>query len=449
VPESDEETSRRREWFSWMVQGSKLYKPRGTDKVIMREAEALGGLPRGDRYSSRDWFHNTITLPNSVILKSVASPVISVTSWATFLSLLHHKLLQTNAAAAAHMYIPSTPHSLMMSALGLLLVFRTNAAYQRFAEGRAIWERIVNNARDLSRMVMLYDTEIGVDKRRRIQRLIVAFPYLLRHRIRPNLVMRRLDDDEYTRDPENSILLYQDTGMKDNDPEAAELAKAEEVTGISRRKKRPLYWVDKRTLPWRLLPSNDALEKCARAQNRPLWICDRLAAEVRHVPDQPTFTSRERLTLLKQVDALSKTIGGAERIHQTTVPLNYARHTLRALTLWLFSLPLCLVKDLKFMTGPMLFFVSWLLFGVYEIGYAIEDPFQGSLRLSILCDTIRRDVMGDETIRNSAFELDSFPRQNDDEETEGSKEEVVASVEGEGVVGSAAVNVTSSADAYQ
>ena len=37
--------------------------------------------------------------------------------------------------------------------------------------------------------------------------------------------------------------------------------------------------------------------------------------------------------------------------------------------------------------------ISWLLLGVYQIGYTIEDPFQGSLRLSILCDAIYRDVM--------------------------------------------------------
>lgn len=390
------------------MQGS---KPRGTSKVILREAEELGGVPREDRYSSSDWIHNTLSLPNSAILKSIRSPVLAVTAWATFLSLLHQHFLHTPhhlfLKTAQSMYLPSTAHSLMMSALGLLLVFRTNSAYQRFAEGRVIWERIVNIARDLSRMVMLYDGQIGVEKRRRIQRLLVAFPYLLRHRIRPNLVMRRLDDDEYTRDPENTILLYQDTGVKDNDPEAAVLAQTEEVSGKSRRKQRPLYWVDKRTLPWRLLPSTDDLEKCARAQNRPLWVCDRIAAELRHTPDiAEEFSARERLALLKHVDSLSKCIGGAERIHQTTVPLNYARHTLRALTLWLFSLPFCLLKDLGLLTGPMLFFVAWLLFGVYEIGYAIEDPFQGTLRLSILCDTIRRDVMGDETTRHSAFELE-------------------------------------------
>jgi len=44
--------------------------------------------------------------------------------------------------------------------------------------------------------------------------------------------------------------------------------------------------------------------------------------------------------------------------------------------------------------------------GIFEIGYSIEDPFQGSLRLSILCDTVRRDVLGDENIRSTAFQLE-------------------------------------------
>jgi hypothetical protein len=116
----------------------------------------------------------------------------------------------------------------MVSALGLLLVFRTNSAYQRFVEGRKIWKRIINSSRDLYRMCMLYEQEMGLEKRRRMQRLLAAFPYLLRHRIRPNLVMRRVDDDQYPRDPENSILLYQDAAYFDTDPEAAALATEEE-----------------------------------------------------------------------------------------------------------------------------------------------------------------------------------------------------------------------------
>lgn len=386
-------------WLSWMAQGRR----KGVSEVKMRDPEELGGVPRSDRYSSSDWLHNTASLPSSAILRAIRGPVIFMTSWATFLSVLYIRLKKINPIAAESMCLPQAPHSLMVSALSLLLVFKTNSAYQRFAEGRKIWEIIINNSRDLYRMLNLYENEMGRSKRRRLQRLLAAFPYLLRHRIRPNLVMYRLDDVDNVRDPENSIVLYQDKAADDLDPEAAAVATKEENEGNSRRKTRPLYWVDKRTLPWRLLPPN-ALESCARAQNRPLWVCDRMAQELRNIPDSPNFTARERLAFISKIERLSGCIGACERIHQTAVPLNYARHSLRALTLWLFTLPFSLVGSLKLVTGPVLFLVSWLLFGVYEIGYSIEDPFQGTLRLSVLCDTIRRDVLADEVIRSTAFQ---------------------------------------------
>jgi predicted membrane chloride channel (bestrophin family) len=368
-----------------------------------------------------DWLHNTASLPSSAILRAIRGPVIFMTAWATFLSILHRRLLTLNPAAAEAMCIPQAPHSLMVSSLSLLLVFKTNSAYQRFAEGRKIWENIINSSRDLYRMMNLYENEMGRKKRRRLQRLLAAFPYLLRHRIRPNLVMYRLDDVENVRNPEHSIVLYQDKAVDDLNPEAAAVATKEEAEGNSRRRSRPLFWVDKRTLPWRLLPKN-ALEPCARAQNRPLWVCDRMAQELKNIPDGPNFTARERLALLSKVEKLSGSIGACERIHQTAVPLNYARHSLRALTLWLFTLPFGLVGSLKLVTGPVLFLISWLLFGVYEIGYSIEDPFQGTLRLSVLCDTIRRDVLADEIVRSTAF----YPELTEENNPKNDAESVMA-----------------------
>lgn len=51
----------------------------------------------------------------------------------------------------------SQPHTLLGSALGLLLVFRTNAAYQRFQEGRKLWESVLNVSRNIARMSYLYE----------------------------------------------------------------------------------------------------------------------------------------------------------------------------------------------------------------------------------------------------------------------------------------------------
>lgn len=179
-------------------------------------------------------------------------------------------------------------------------------------------------------------------------------------------------------------------------------------------------FVDRRDLPWRLLddPDRDTLLKVARSTNRPLWVCDRLGTEIAKIPYTENFSSRERLSLLKSVDDLAATIGQCERIRQTAVPLNYARHALRSLSLWLCTLPFCMVGDLGLLTGPATAAIAWVLFGVYQIGYSIEDPFQKSLRLSILCDAIRRDVLGndvDVSSRDSAF---YFEDEDEDEVTE-------------------------------
>ena len=120
------------------------------------------------------------------------------------------------------------------------------------------------------------------------------------------------------------------------------------------------------------------------------------------------FSSRERLDLLKQASKLSEAVGHCERIHNTAVPLNYARHALRSLTVWSFTLPFGLVNTLGLLTGPACGFIAWLMFGVYQIGHSIEDPFEGSLRLTDMSNSIYRDVMyGDRNAagmrRESAF----------------------------------------------
>ena len=63
---------------------------------------------------------------------------------------------------------PQTPHVLLGSALGLLLVFRTNTAYSRFWEGRKIWEQVATTCRALSRYSYLYERDIGKEKTQRV-----------------------------------------------------------------------------------------------------------------------------------------------------------------------------------------------------------------------------------------------------------------------------------------
>lgn len=353
-----------------------------------------------DRHSARNWLYNMRTLPQSSVLRNIRSPVLAVVSWATIVSATHRLLIVTGKVGIAKkLCISSAPHSFLVNALGLLLVFRTNSAYQRFVEGRAIWERIQSTSRNLSRFMFLYEQEIGKARVQRLQHLLAAFPYLLRHHIRPRCTGTNITELQKSG---NGLLLnkepfYPVETRYEEDKEARENVSSEPKVNC---------WVDKRSLPWSLLP-NYILDRIATSINRPLWVCDHMATEVASLSFTGKWTNRERLQYFDKVEKLTNAIGECERIQHTAVPLNYARHSLRSLTLWLFTLPFALIKDLGFLTGPAMGIVAWLLFGVYEIGYYIEDPFLGSLRLSTLCHNIRRDVLGigGEGVPYSAYSL--------------------------------------------
>jgi predicted membrane chloride channel (bestrophin family) len=134
-------------------------------------------IPQQGRYRSRDWLHNLVMLPNSATLKRIRNPVMTMTLWSAVVCALHaHPRLRLPP-------MPALPHSLLGSALSLLLVFRTNSAYTRFWEGRAIWENVVNRCREFSRMASLYADCMGTGRLREMTNLLCAFPIMLKEHV--------------------------------------------------------------------------------------------------------------------------------------------------------------------------------------------------------------------------------------------------------------------------
>jgi predicted membrane chloride channel (bestrophin family) len=404
-----------------------------------------------NRHSASDWWYNVRSLPHSKVLREVRSPVLAVAGWSLVVSVLYKVLSSSSSSSstgwmssmASAMCIPATAHGFLVSALGLLLVFRTNSAYQRFYEGRKIWQDVLSIARNLSRTLHLYTNDVGVERKQYMLQLLAAYPYLLRHHIRPGC----LCENKPTKKPldeQHRLVLREPAFVTVETRYEGDSLSGGQTTAASSSAE---CWVDRRKLPWCLFSSaptassspssaskkqgrrhrsasiTSDLDQIASARNRPLWICDKIARQVVSIPYSDNFTSRERLALLSQVDKLTNAIGQCERIQQTAVPLNYARHSLRSLTLWLFTLPFCMVKDLGLLlTAPATAGIAWLLLGVYQIGYSIEDPFAGSLRLSILCDAIRRDVLEDNSKVNNNLiykdEEDFEDEQEDEQEND-------------------------------
>ena len=225
-------------------------------------------------------------------------------------------------------------------------------------QARRIWESILNRCRDLARFGALYRDEAGEPRVELLTSLLCAFP----RELRAHLVGEPYEDGTRASCDQLGHTKPQRSGNGRLSPPP--------------------------------LPKPIA-ERLAHVGNRPLYVCKWLANEIKRIPDTETFTSRERLSGFQAVNQLGSYIGACERLLQTPVPLNYARHTSRFLTLWCLTLPISLVDTMGLLVVPVSAFVTWSLFGIQEIGLFIEHCAldNGAVFMDTITELIALDVM--------------------------------------------------------
>jgi len=273
------------------------------------------------RYTATDWLDCLRSLPSSRILKRVRSSVLLMAAWTALLAYIYKVKSFTSS------YPPSV-HSILGSALGLLLVFRTNTSYDRFWEGRKLWSSIVAKSRDFAR-----DTYIHLDKKHHynIACLVVAYSISLK------------------------LHLQGEDGQEELKPFLCEL------------------------------PNECSVEKLMKYRNRPEYILRQLANLV-HIALHERYSNSLEATLHEKdfhssINGFASIAAGCERIVKQPVPLAYSRHASRFLTFYLFTLPLSLIPVLGYYAVPTMIFIAWSFIGVQEIGHFIEDPFNKQLEI--------------------------------------------------------------------
>ena len=75
-------------------------------------------------------------------------------------------------------------HSLLGFIMGLLLVFRTNSAYDRWWEGRKIWGALVNVSRGLAHQLDAQLVHTAPERRAGYAEHLAEFPVLLKEHLR-------------------------------------------------------------------------------------------------------------------------------------------------------------------------------------------------------------------------------------------------------------------------
>jgi ion channel-forming bestrophin family protein len=281
------------------------------------------------QYETRNWVGILLRVKGTV-LPRIAIRVVIAAAIGVAIAALHKKNI-------VHLAIPSGVHALVGVALGLLLVFRTNASYDRFWEGRRLVGHIVNNARDLARQMASYLDQSPPAVRARQADLVVALYASIRRHLRA--------EKEW--------------------PELAGRLSAEQLAALAAARCPPLL--------------------VAR------WLSDGLATEAR-----AGRLSEQRLIVLDAaLQDILDALGGCERILRTPVPFAYAHHIKGFLTIFCFTVPLALLPQMGWYTAVAAAIVAYAMFGIDEIGVEIEDPFgydANDLPLDAIGDNLTIDV---------------------------------------------------------
>ena len=224
--------------------------------------------------------------------------------------------------------------------LGLLLVFRTNTAYDRFWEGRKSWGDIINDVRNLARLILVSVDEVcPEDREKKVSalRLLVAFAVATKLHLRSQPINDELEE----------LML--------------------ETRYIT------------------LLTMNHPPLQIA------FWIGDYLQQQY----ENNRLNSYQLTAMQQLINSMVDNLGACERILKTPIPLAYSIHLKQLLILYCLLLPFQLVDTLGWATGFITAVISFTLFGIEAIGLEIENPFgfdDNDLPLNAICDTMRRNI---------------------------------------------------------
>eukprot|EP00467_Chlorarachnion_reptans_P008663 CAMPEP_0114516352 /NCGR_PEP_ID=MMETSP0109-20121206/17279_1 /TAXON_ID=29199 /ORGANISM="Chlorarachnion reptans, Strain CCCM449" /LENGTH=445 /DNA_ID=CAMNT_0001696729 /DNA_START=26 /DNA_END=1363 /DNA_ORIENTATION=+ len=327
---------------------SPLGKIRTVSKKLATKAIGARPATSGPRYTSYDWFKNlrSLLFLKSDILKRISS------------HLLFNIVVAALGAAWFH-YYPETffnpgaiGHTLSGAALSLMLVFRTNSAYDRFWEARKILGAVVDNSRGLARIA---PTALPPQAAADFGRMLVTFPYMLRIHLTGR-------GQQKVRDTSDA-------------PDVVPFMDENQIRTVDSYFSKPFATL---SMMNKILDSQQA----------------------KYPGEDPAKTLEmlpQRQILQRNVNLLAANTGACERIQGCPVPLSYSRHLSRYLTIWSATLPFVLAPLLGWYSIPVITLICWSLFSIEEVGHMIEEPFfalpYDQVQTKRVADVIKRDTV--------------------------------------------------------
>jgi putative membrane protein len=282
-------------------------------------------------YNPRAWGQLIFSFHKSDSFRQLLPAICGLSILCAILCLLHIEFGILNLRSTTVM------HSLLGFVISLLLVFRTNTAYDRWWEGRRLWGELVNTSRNtMLKITSMLPAGHSADVER-MRKHVSNFAFALKEHLRGGFKEEQIEEDP--------------------------------------------------SLPISVLKSQSHI---------PNRIALQIYQEAVLLRDHNKISAEQFLMLNEELRAFANISGGCERIRKTPIPYSYSTFIKRMIFLYVVTLPFGLIPDLQWATIPLVIFVFYAFASLELIAEEIEDPFgheNNDLPTDELAATIKKNLL--------------------------------------------------------
>ena len=280
------------------------------------------------KYNPKDWFGLIFEFHKSDTLRKLIYVLLVYGLYAG--AIVYLELHYTNFKSTISI------HSLLGFVIGLLLVFRTNTAYDRWWEGRKVLGALVNTSRNLALKYHTFSNSLKSTEKKAFAELISNYVFSMKNHLRDKVIAEEISFNEK---------------MNENE--------------------------------------------YIQTNHKPNLVAGKLYQCVKNLYDEKQISGEVYITIDQQLKEFTDIVGKCERIKKTPIPRSYNIFLKKFIFIYTFTLPLGLATTFFYWAIPISMFVLYILASLELLAEEIENPFgedSNDLPVDDICNTIKSNV---------------------------------------------------------
>lgn len=285
-------------------------------------------------YNPKDWFTFIFKLHKADTFRALFLMIICIGIYTGIIAWLEIEIVQLGKESNVKNL--NIMHNMLGFVLSLLLVFRTNTAYDRWWEGRKLWGSLVNSSRNLAIKLNAILDPNDTANRSFFENIIPTFALVLKKHLQKESIRLELDELDH--------------------PELTTLDKNKHV---------------------------------------PNQVASIIAKRINKLYTDKKITDAQLINLNTELISFTDVCGACERIKNTPIPFSYSLFVKKFIFFYIMTLPFSIVMQVGYYAIPVVVFIFYVLASLEMIAEEIEDPFGTDLNdlpTQKIAENIKRHV---------------------------------------------------------